>query len=92
MPDRKIIWILPTLIDALILISQRPVVITLALVGAALVTAGSLTARANRPGGKISDRDRQTPLSRTLTSSGYAITGASILLFIIAGFVSDLRP
>ncbi len=82
---------LPTVIDALILISQRPVVITLALVGAALVTAGSLTARPGHPGGRTPDRDRRSPLSRGLTASGYVIAGVSILLFIIAGFVSDLR-
>ena len=80
------------MIDALIFISQRPIVITLALMGAALVIAGSLTARASVPEDKAAMSDQRSLLSRGLTSSGYVVTFASILLFIIAGFVSDLRP
>ena len=79
-------------IDALIFISQRPVVIALAIFGAALVTAGSLTAGSARPGGGAESYPTQKPLSRYLTRSGYAITVTSIVLFIVAGFVSDLRP
>ncbi|MGI9500219.1 MAG: hypothetical protein ACR2P3_09285 [Geminicoccaceae bacterium] len=73
------------MIDALIFLSQRPIVITLAVLGALLVMAGALIAKPERSGSK-------RPLARRLTSSGYAITFASIVLFIIAGFVSDLRP
>lgn len=78
------------MIDFLILVSERPVVITLALLGAALVIAGSLTARPIKPGHTPSSLTRQSALSRGLTIVGYTITGGSILLFIIAGFVSDI--
>jgi hypothetical protein len=83
------------MIDALIFVSQRPVVITLAIFGALLVMAGSLTQK--RTGDQSGAARRSTdnrvrPLSRRLTTFGYAITAASVLLFIIAGFVSDLRP
>lgn len=77
------------MIDALIFMSQRPVVITLAVLGALLVTAGAL---AQKPKAARSISAHQRPIARRLTTSGYAITFASILLFIIAGFVSDLRP
>jgi len=82
------------IIDALIFLSQRPVVITLAVLGALLVIAGALTAKPERAGDKVqpSPPARKRPLARHLTSSGYVITFASIVLFIIAGFVSDLRP
>ncbi len=85
------------MIDALIFISQRPFVISLAVLGALLVTAGALLAKPQRStsgsGNKMSvpaPHDNKSPLARHLTSAGYAITFASIVLFIIAGFVSDL--
>jgi len=78
------------LIDALIFISQRPIVITFALLGAALVTAGSLTARSGRTEDAPKRKDHRSSLSRHLTIAGYVITFVSIMLFIIAGFVSDL--
>lgn len=36
--------------------------------------------------------DMQTLWARRLSQLGYAVTFASIVLFIIAGFVSDLQP
>ena len=83
------------MIDALIFVSQRPVVITLAILGALLVTAGSLVhkpVQAPSGGSRNSSSQRKRGLAMHLTRSGYAITCTSILLFIIAGFVSDLRP
>jgi len=96
------------IIDALIFISQRPIVITLAIVGALFVTAGSLMVkpeprRAPGQGGRFQEPaappventappDLRTQLAGYLTRSGYAITMFSIALFIVAGFVSDLRP
>lgn len=81
------------MIDFLILISQRHIVIALAIVGALLVTAGSLM---SRPGGKGApepdEDDPQTVLARSLTTFGYVVTMTSVALFIVAGFVSDLRP
>ncbi|MGI9506976.1 MAG: hypothetical protein ACR2RE_28375 [Geminicoccaceae bacterium] len=83
------------MIDALIFVSQRPVVITLAVIGALLVMAGSLAHKPERAQSgktKATQADRKHGFAKHLTISGYAITLGSILLFIIAGFVSDLRP
>ncbi len=97
------------MIDTLIFLSQRPIVIACALIGAVLVVAGSLTGTPRRPpdsGGGMPQRwqpghpvettgrspDRENAWSRRLTTAGYAITFVSIGLFIVAGFVSDLRP
>ena len=88
------------MIDFLILISERTIVIGLAILGALMVTAGSLVARPTRPESPPEHAqanapeapDGQTLLSRSLTRVGYAVTMLSIVLFIVAGFVSDLRP
>jgi hypothetical protein len=80
------------MIDVLIVLSQRPIVTALAVFGAGLVIAGSLAARTGKPGQTRSAGQRQNALSRGLTRAGYTMTCASILLFIIAGFISDLRP
>ncbi|KUO58644.1 MAG: hypothetical protein APF80_08860 [Alphaproteobacteria bacterium BRH_c36] len=81
------------MIDALILISQRHIVISLAIIGALLVTAGSLVAKPrgrNMP--EPAGDDARGVLARRLTTVGYVVTMTSIALFIVAGFVSDLRP
>jgi hypothetical protein len=57
-------------------LARRDVVIGLAIVGAGLATLGSLQRKARRR------------LGETLVYLGYALTGASILLFIVAGFRS----
>lgn len=86
------------MIDVLIFASQRPVVITLAITGALLVTAGSLIAKPRGKGdvsrrwGKEPSDHGQSLLAQRLTKVGYAVTLISIALFIVAGFVSDLRP
>lgn len=81
------------MIDFLILVSQRPIVIALALAGALLVTAGSLMAKPGGPGKPQREKnDSGNLLARRLTQIGYAVTFTSIALFIVAGFVSDLRP
>jgi len=82
------------MIDVLILISQRHIVIALAIVGALLVTAGSLVSKPRSRNAPEPDRrdDEQSVLARRLTTVGYVVTMASIALFIVAGFVSDLRP
>lgn len=83
------------MVDVLIFMSQRPVVITLAVLGALLVTAGSLVQKPARSQTNTAAGSRsgaKSGLAKHLTTSGYVITFASILLFIIAGFVSDLRP
>lgn len=69
------------MLDVLGALSQRPVIITLAIVGALLVTAASMLPQ---------PKDGSTSaLSRVLTRAGYGITGASIVLFIAAGFLSN---
>lgn len=60
------------------LIIQRPVVVGMAIVGAVVATAGSfMLARPSRFG-----KERSGFVLRL----GYAISGASVVLFIIAGF------
>ncbi|MCC0010808.1 MAG: hypothetical protein H6875_10215 [Hyphomicrobiaceae bacterium] len=71
-----------TMLEFLASVAQRQNVIALAIVGALLVTAGALAAR---PDAKEPPR----PLSRQLTLTGYVLTGVSMLLFIIAGYMSD---
>lgn len=104
------------MVEFLIQISQRPLVIALAITGALLVIAGSLIAKpqtgrgpgaggargraGNTPQPRYDQNghvieppaDAQTMWSRRLSQAGYAITFVSIVLFIIAGFVSDLQP
>ena len=104
------------MLDFLFLISAKPVVVTLATIGAILATfstaietfltnknsadkAGMPTmhnAAESTPdnGGKSNKNERhrpQTPFGRWLNRLGYGIMGVSILLFIIAGFIVDLR-
>jgi hypothetical protein len=62
------------LLDA---VTKREVVVGLAVVGAGLATLGSM------------QRARVAlPRSRILVYLGYAISGVSVLLFIVAGFRS----
>lgn len=95
------------MVEFLILVSQRPIVIGLAILGAVLVTAGSLLRKSplskeeaqrlgtsSEGGGDGSlerGSDGSTPLSRALTWAGYVFTFISIALFIVAGFVADLE-
>lgn len=65
------------MLEILTLITQRPVIIVLAITGALLVSASSFIAK---PGA-------DTQSSRRLSNAGYAVTGLSILLFIVAGFL-----
>ncbi len=69
------------MIETLQVLSGRPVVVTLAILGAAMVTAASL----------LKSREATTSRMRmagVLHYGGYALTGVSVLLFIIAGFIS----
>jgi hypothetical protein len=62
------------LLDAVV---KREVVIGLALAGAGLAMIGSLQKTRGSPA-----------VSRALIYLGYAVTGASVLIFIVAGFRS----
>ncbi len=66
--------------DLLALVTQRPVIVGLAIVGAMMVMASGL----------IGGRDSANPSrgAMLLSKAGYAVTFASIVLFIVAGFLS----
>jgi hypothetical protein len=67
-------------LELLGLIASRPVVIALAILGATVATLGGWLAR--NPG-------RLGPEgARFLLRLGYGITGLSVLLFIVAGFLA----
>lgn len=62
------------------LIANRPVVIALAVLGAVVATLGNWLMR--NPGRGDARR------ARFVLQLGYGITGLSILLFIVAGFLA----
>lgn len=69
------------MIETLQAVSARPVVVTLAIVGASLVTAASLLRSKDAAPARLR-------LASAMHYGGYALTGASIALFIVAGFVT----
>lgn len=69
--------------DLLTLISNRPLIIALALVGAVIATVGNLFLRRST---KIDPRT-----AKLITRFGYGISWASVALFIAAGFFGP-RP
>mgnify|MGYP001243186386 CR=1 FL=1 len=66
--------------ELLAIATTRPVIVALAIVGAVLVTAASLM----RPKGNAAP----SPATAFMNRVGYALTFASIALFIVAGFMS----
>lgn len=64
--------------DLLTLITQRPMIIALALVGAVIATVGNLFLRRST---KVRPRT-----AKFITRFGYGISWASVALFIAAGF------
>ena len=62
------------------LVFQRPVVIGLALAGAVIATLGSFLGRRHGKGHRG---------AALLIKLGYGITFASVLIFIVAGFMSE---
>ncbi len=60
------------------LVAQRPVFITAAIVGAIMATAGSI----------IMGKSGKSALGRVLLWLGYGLTGFSILVFIVAGYLA----
>ena len=102
------------MLDFLFLISAKPVVVTLATIGAILATfsaaieklltgkdAGKIAGKINTPHATGPTPDDGNPknkhhLSKAsfgswLNRLGYGIMGISVVLFIIAGFIVDLR-
>lgn len=66
--------------DLLAFFIQRPVIVGLAIAGAMMVMASGLFGGRGR-----AQPDRRAML---LSKAGYAVTFASIALFIVAGFLS----
>ena len=66
--------------EFLALIAARPVVIALAILGAIVATLGNHWVR--RPG-RLGARG-----ARFVLRLGYGLTGASVALFIVAGFLA----
>ena len=65
-------------------LTARPTIIGLAVLGALLATAGNVLLR-----GDAATKPAVGPvLARRLLWLGYAITAVSIVLFIVAGFLS----
>ena len=102
------------MLDFLFLISAKPVVVTLAIIGAILATLSAAienfftnnntdkdTGRTNfrpvsSPYRDDSPQNNEQPRPRAsfgswLNRLGYGIMGISVVLFIIAGFIVDLR-
>lgn len=68
------------ILEFLGLIAARPIVITLAVLGAIVATLGSHLVRSP---GRLGERG-----ARFVLRLGYGLTGASVVLFIVAGFIS----
>ncbi|MSO84785.1 MAG: hypothetical protein EXR02_08260 [Rhodospirillales bacterium] len=66
--------------EFLALIASRPVVIALAILGALVATLGGWLVR--RPG-RLGARG-----ARFVLRLGYGLSGASVILFIVAGFLA----
>ena len=98
------------MLDFLFLISAKPVVVTLATIGAILATFSVAIEKfftgktvdmnsdknhihpAAKPAFDKNESPRpKTSFGRWLNRLGYGIMGVSVILFIIAGFIVDLR-
>lgn len=83
------------MLEFLFWISAKKNVVALALLGAALVTiAPQVRKWGERKQESESDHKRQLlaqPLEKIFIRVGYAFVGLSITLFIIAGFIVDLK-
>lgn len=98
------------MLDFLFLISAKPVVVTLATIGAILATFSAAIEKfftgktvdrnidkkhihpAAKPAFDKNESPRPKPsFGSWLNRLGYGIMGVSVILFIIAGFIVDLR-
>lgn len=68
--------------DLLAMMTSRPLIISLAVVGALLVVLASLMK-------KQAEEQGLTGSALFINRLGYALTFVSIALFIVAGFLSD---
>ena len=69
--------------DLLHVVTSRPVIVSLAIVGAVLVSVPGLLRRPDVAGRVDAP---VTGIARTLTRLGYAVSCLSVVLFIVAGF------
>lgn len=69
------------MIELLHFAATRPVIVTLAIIGATMAMAAGLTRSRTAASGS-------GKLAALLHYGGYTLTGVSILLFIVAGFTS----
>ena len=68
------------MVEVLALIAGRPIVIALAILGAIVATLGSWLVR--HPG-RLGERG-----ARFVLRFGYGLSGASVALFIVAGYLA----
>ena len=68
------------MVEVLALIAGRPIVIALAVLGATVATLGSWLVR--HPG-RLGERG-----ARFVLRFGYGLSGASVALFIVAGYLA----
>ena len=79
------------MLDFLLLVSSKPIVVSLAILGAILTTfAGALSSFAVLLIGFKSRDLAIKQIAKVLTASGYLAMTVSILLFIVSGFIIDL--
>ena len=67
--------------DILDLLTSRPLIITLAVIGGLIAMLGSYLMR--------DGSSTPEPRAKLVLRSGYAITWASVAAFIVAGFLAD---
>ena len=81
------------ILELLFVVSSKPVVVGLACLGALLATlaplARRLQDRAGKSRGSVNQPGR-TGIEGMMVRAGYGVMGVSVLLFIVAGFISDL--
>jgi len=70
-------------VEQLSLLLQREVIIALAIIGAVIATVGSMLVRTTSTS--------NPKIARLVLRMGYALTWASVGLFVAAGFVSGWR-
>ena len=79
-----------SILDVLFLISSKSVVVSLAICGAVLALAAPKLTRTDKSGINGAS-DAESKLNKICSKIGYSLTGLSVFLFIVAGFISDLK-
>ena len=80
------------MLDFLFYISAKKVVVSCAILGALLVTVAPLCVKYAKFDNSSGECNKTSELiGKSFTRIGYGFVGLSITLFIIAGFIVDLR-